>query len=156
MFDILGTRVRGARFLDVYAGTGAVGCEALSREAAHAELIERDRDALNLIADNLRLAAWPGTSTVVPGDARRALRDLTRRRETFDIVFLDPPYDDPGLAEVLVLAARLLSPPGVLILEHRSTREVAIPAASLRVSRSYRYGDTSLTICRPASGPAPS
>ena len=72
LFDILGARVRGARFLDVYAGTGAVGCEALSRGAAHAALIERDRNALRLIADNLRLGPWSGTGAVIA--------EITRRR----------------------------------------------------------------------------
>jgi len=157
LFDILGSRIRGARFLDVYAGTGAVGCEALSRGAAHAALIERDRDALKLIAHNLGLARWSGTGTVIAGDARRSLRDLVRRRAVFDIAFLDPPYDDPDLPGTVVLAARLLSPEGVLVLEHPSGRDLAIPeTATLPITLSYRYGDTALTLCRPAGGPAPS
>jgi len=157
LFDILGARVRGARFLDVYAGTGAVGCEALSRGAAHAALIERDRNALRLIADNLRLGPWSGTGAVIAGDARRSLRELIRRHAVFDIAFLDPPYDDPDLPVSLALAARLLAPDGVLVVEHRSGREVPLEeAATLRLTRSYRYGDSTLTFWRPAGGPAPS
>ncbi len=127
LFDILGSRVQQARFLDVYAGTGAVGCEALSRGAAQAVLLERDRDALKLIGENLRLASWSGTGGIIAGDARRSLRDL---------------------------AARLLSPKGLLVLEHRSIPENAVlETARLDRVRTYRYGDSSLTVCRSAGVP---
>ncbi|OLC56316.1 MAG: 16S rRNA (guanine(966)-N(2))-methyltransferase RsmD [Acidobacteria bacterium 13_1_40CM_4_69_4] len=154
LFDILGSRVQGARFLDAYAGTGAVGCEALSRGAARAVLLERDRGALKLIGENLRLAPWSGSSQIIAGDVRRSLRELARRRALFDIIFLDPPYEAPGLPGALVLAARILSPAGVLVLEHRSPPEMALPdTTGLRLVRTYRYGDTSLSVCRPAGGP---
>jgi len=153
LFDILGSRVQGSRFLDAYAGTGAVGCEALSRGAAQAVLLERDRDALELIGENLRIAPWSGTGEIIAGDARRSLRELTRRQAIFDVIFLDPPYDEPDLSAVLDLAARILAPEGVLVVEHRSTPEIAIPDTTLldRV-RTYRYGDSSLTVCRHAGG----
>ncbi len=154
LFDILGSRVQQARFLDVYAGTGAVGCEALSRGAAQAVLLERDRDALKLIGENLRLASWSGTGGIVAGDARRSLRDLASRRAIFDVIFLDPPYDEPDLSTVLDLAARLLSPKGLLVLEHRSIPENAVlETARLDRVRTYRYGDSSLTVCRSAGVP---
>ena len=117
LFDILGTRVEGARFLDVYAGTGAVGCEALSRGAARVVFVERDR-----------------------------------RRDRFDIIFLDPPYDDATLPDVLLLAARLLPSEGALVVEHRSSRAIDVPKdAGPLAFRSYRYGDTTLTVGRAAT-----
>lgn len=154
LFDILGCRVQGARFLDVYSGTGAVGCEALSRGAAQAILLERERDALKLIGENLRLAPGSGTGRIMAGDACRSLRELARRQAIFDVIFLDPPYDAPDLSAALGLAARILSPEGVLVLEHRSTLEVALPETTLLDrARTYRYGDSSLTVYRPAGGP---
>ena len=82
LFDILGARVSGARFLDVYAGTGAVGCEALSRGAGRVVLLERDRRALALIAENLSVGPWSGAFEIVAGDARRSLERLGRRNDS--------------------------------------------------------------------------
>lgn len=151
LFDILGARVEGARFLDVYAGTGAVGCEALSRGAGRVVFLERDRRALDLIEENLKLGPWSGAGAIVADDARRSLRELGRRRNRFDIIFLDPPYDDTALPEVIGLAARLLTPGGVLVVEHRSSRAIDAPVdAGALALRSYRYGDTTLTVGRAA------
>jgi len=147
--------VDGARFLDVYAGTGAVGCEALSRGAGRAVFLERDRRSLQLIEQNLMLGPWTGAAEVLAGEARGSLQDLDRRGERFDVIFLDPPYDDPEVGEVLALAARLLTPQGALVVEHRSSREIGPPSDGpvLKV-RAYRYGDTTLTVGR-AAGDAP-
>jgi len=147
LFDILGARIEGARFLDAYAGTGAVGCEALSRGASRAVFLEREPAALDLIAENLRLGPWSGAAEVVQGDARAALRTLAAAGRRFDIAYLDPPYDAPDLQEALSLAARLLAPGGMLIVEHRSTSNFEAPAG-LDPFRSYRHGDSALTACR--------
>jgi len=155
LFDILGVRVVKARVLDVYAGTGAVGCEALSRGAGRVVFIERDRRAVDLIALNLKTGPWGGAADVVVGEARRSLMDLDRRGERFDIIFLDPPYDDPVLTDDLILAERLLAPDGALIVEHRSSRPIDLPAENREFAiRSYRYGDTTLTVGR-AAGSSP-
>ena len=148
LFDILGARVHASRFLDVYAGTGAVGCEALSRGAARVVFLERQRGALRLIHANLGLAQWAGAWDVIEGEASASLRDLGRRSARFDVVFLDPPYDEPSLPGALRLAARLLDPAGLLILEHRTTTPLPV-VAGLDAARTYRYGDTSLSVCRP-------
>ena len=152
LFDILGARIRGARFLDVYAGTGAVGCEALSRGAARVVFVERHRRALHLIRANLGLGPWSPAAEIMEGEASGSLSRLARDGARFDIVFLDPPYDDPELPETLRLAARLVEPIGLLVLEHRSA--AAPPGAgALLPHRSYRYGDTSLTVWRPGEEP---
>jgi 16S rRNA (guanine(966)-N(2))-methyltransferase RsmD len=149
LFDILGARVHGSRFLDAYAGTGAVGCEALSRGAARVVFLERQRGALRLIRDNLGLAPWSGTWEVLEADASASLRELARDGTRFDVVFLDPPYDEPSLPGALRLAVRLLDPAGLLVLEHRSSAAAA-EADGLVPGRTYRYGDTSLSVFRPA------
>jgi len=148
LFDILGARVHGSRFLDAYAGTGAVGCEALSRGAARVVFLERQRGALRLIRANLGIAAWSGSWEVIEEEASASLRDLGRLEARFDVVFLDPPYDEPSLPGALRLAGRLLDAGGLLILEHRSGATV-LPAPGLLAGRTYRYGDTSLSVCHP-------
>ena len=151
LFDILGARVRGARFLDAYAGTGAVGCEALSRGAVRVVFLERDRRALALIEENARAGPWSGEVEIVAGDARRSLQRFGRRNERFDIVFLDPPYEESGIADMMVLAARVLATGGALAVEHRSSRVIdPLPEEVALALRSYRYGDTSLTVGRAA------
>ena len=152
LFDILGARVLGARFLDAYAGTGAVGCEALSRGAIRVVFLERERRALDLIGENARAGPWSGEVEIIAGDARRSLRQLARRNERFDIVFLDPPYEESGIPEMMVLAARVRAPGGALVLEHRSSRVIdPLPEEVALALRSYRYGDTTLTVGRAAA-----
>jgi 16S rRNA (guanine966-N2)-methyltransferase len=147
LFDILGARIEGARFLDVYAGTGAVGCEALSRGAGRAVFLERDSVALGLIDENLKLGAWSGAAEIMEGEASSALRRLETAGALFEIVYLDPPYDDPGLVESFARSVRLLAPGGMVIVEHRASSAVELPAGLL-LFRAYRHGDTALTACR--------
>ena len=152
LFDILGARVEGALFLDAFAGTGAVGIEALSRGAQRVVFLERDRRAIRLIGENLDLGAWSGSSHVMEGDVGGSIARLAREGTRFSIVFLDPPYDAADHAELLRGAARILEPDGILVLEHRSsTRIESLPEACVRPLRTYRYGDTSLTTLLPAA-----
>jgi 16S rRNA (guanine(966)-N(2))-methyltransferase RsmD len=147
LFDILAGRIEGARFLDACAGTGAVGIEALSRGARAALFLERDRQALRLIAENLRAGPWPGAAEVVEGDVERSLQLLARRSQTFDVVFLDPPYDHGALPRLVERAAAAVAPGGALVVQHRTAVRVEAPeGAGLRLRRTYRYGDTSLTL----------
>ncbi len=151
LFDILGRRIAGASFLDGFAGTGAVGLEALSRGASRAVFLERDRRALGLIRENLRLGPWERAAEILPGDVERSLVALRRRGERFSVVFLDPPYDHPALPALLAAAGPLLEPDGLLVLEHRAAVEVAPgPGSGLAAGRSYRHGDTRLTTFRAA------
>lgn len=145
IFDILGTRVLEADFLDAYAGTGAVGIEALSRGARRVVFIENDPRAVGAIG--VSLAAWPaGTVEIIAADVERALEGLERNGSRFTVAFLDPPYGDPGLAPAMERAAGLVAPGGILVIEHRRTDRLNAPAA-IRVvgGRTYHHGDTALT-----------
>jgi 16S rRNA (guanine(966)-N(2))-methyltransferase RsmD len=155
LFDILGDRVAEATFLDCYAGTGAVGIEALSRGARRVLFLERDRAALEIIRTNLALESWRELAEVIAGEVEHSLDRLARRDDRCDIIFLDPPYDPPVDPRVLRAAAGLLDPLGVLVVEHRSNQGVEAPEGGLlRPARRYRYGDTALSSFVPAGGAA--
>ena len=157
LFDILAARVEGSLFLDAFAGTGAVGIEALSRGAARAVFVESDRRALRLIAENLALGRWHGRSEVLAGNVGQTLRALAIRTTRFGVIFVDPPYETDLTQPLLAGFAPLLAPAGALVLEHRFGRDIELPPdEDLAPLRTYRYGDTclSLTWCRRAVAPA--
>ncbi len=142
LFNILAPRIQGARVLDVYAGTGAVALEALSRGAAQAVCIESDRRAQALIADNRGRIGEDARCMIVRDDARRALRSPVPGGP-FDIVFLDPPYDLEPLSAVLASAASQRADGGVLILEHASRRPSPLLSGAAP-QRTVRAGDSTL------------
>lgn len=131
LFDVLQGVIGGARILDLYAGSGAVGLEALSRGASRAVFVEKDSRALegNLVA----LGAEPGEFEVVRRDVREAVATLLLRDEEFDLVFADPPY----LAEAAVPArvAELLAPSGILILQTDSDAAPKPPSGLVAAER---------------------
>lgn len=147
LFDVLGGRIHGASFLDVFAGTGAIGLDALSRGAARAVFIESDPRAASAIAGNLALAGVAGSARIVEADAEAALLDLDRAGERFDVVFLDPPYTTGDLDRTLPVAARLMRSGAVMVVEHASRRAFETPdLPGLRRGRRYVHGDSALSV----------
>jgi 16S rRNA (guanine(966)-N(2))-methyltransferase RsmD len=146
LFNILSPRIAGARVLDLYAGTGAVGIEALSRGAAGVTFVERDRRARALIAENLAHCGVVDGYTIVQADALRALESLDRAAP-FDIVFLDPPYSasERDVARVLSAAGDHLAGGGVVVLERPRRRAVPEAAARLVRSRDVVSGSSALS-----------
>ena len=139
LFDILQTRIEGARFVDAYAGTGAVGIEALSRGASHAWLLEKNRAALEAIRENVAALNLEGRTTVVPGPVLQTIA-----RYPADIVFIDPPYDlDREYAAVL--SALAASPPQLLIVQHSVRLEIPELSGDLHRGRVVRQGDNALS-----------
>lgn len=145
LFNIVAARLEGAQVLDGFAGTGAVGIEALSRGAAHVTFVERDRRAAALVAANLALCGVGEGYTIEQGDVAAVLRRSPRGR-AYDLVLLDPPYDaDPDtVTQALEAAAGWMTPGGLLVLERASRREPPVPA-SLRRVRDVASGDSTLT-----------
>ena len=140
-----GPQPDGPAVLDLYAGSGALSFEALSRGAAKAVLVEHGRDAAVAIQKNTRALEATTHVRLLTTKVDRALETL--REESFGIVFLDPPYADvkkEPFAEVLARAAALLAAPGILVLEHASA-DAPPEIPSLTLDRSRRYGDTTLT-----------
>ena len=133
LFDLLGPeRIANARVLDLFAGSGAVGLEAVSRGAAAAVFVDADASAVaNTCA---RIGAAPGEVRVVSGDAGAAVVALARGAERFDLIFADPPYGkDPG--RVMDGAAALLAAGGVLIVQADAGEAVLAPAGLKPLSR---------------------
>ena len=145
LFNILGPRVAGARVLDGYAGTGAIGIEALSRGAAHVTFVERDRRAAALIEANLAACGVREGYTIQHGDVAAVLARLPDDAR-FDVAVLDPPYDAPGVREALGAAADRLADAGVLVLERATRRDPDLPPGLTR-TRDVKSGDSTLTFC---------
>lgn len=128
LFNICQASIRGARFLDLFAGSGAMGLEALSRGAAEAVLIERDREAARCIRENIALLQLK-TATLLHMELQAALKFLTKKRALFDLIYIDPPYGEPHLLiEVLrqVERAEILAPESLLFIETSSQEEELI------------------------------
>lgn len=153
LFNVLAPDVPGARVLDVYAGTGAVGLEALSRGARDVTFVEADRRAVALIRENLARCAVSEGCAIVARDAAEALRRGPVDR--FDIVFLDPPYATPSRDTVVDLAAAHVTEAGVLVLEHAHRQAPPPVAGRLVLTRTLRQGDSALTFYRAARSAAP-
>ena len=144
LFNVVAARVPGACVLDVFAGTGAIGLESLSRGAASATFIESDRRAAGLIGDNAQLCGAQDRCVIIRDTAERAL--LRHVPGTpFDLIVLDPPYDFDRLGAVLIAAGRHVAPGGVLILEHAIRRPLP-PVEGLAAVRTIRSGDSALTM----------
>lgn len=150
MFSALGDEVVGARTLDMFAGTGAFGFEALSRGAAFAVLVEHDRQIAQLLSSTARALGAEDQVLVLTMAVSKAIPHLNGRGDTFGIVFLDPPYGTDSLGSIMINRAfpELFEPEGVLIIE-RSFRDAEPEAPEMfRKKSTKRYGDTVVEIFR--------
>ena len=152
LFNILAPRLPGARVLDAYAGTGAIGIEAFSRGAAAVTFIERERRAQALIAENLAHCGVENGYAIIRASVGRALADLTRAGALFDVVLLDPPYDLRVDEDALAIAD-VVAPGGVVVVEHAKRRPPPEPFGRLMRSREAVSGDSALTFYKlPSNG----
>jgi 16S rRNA (guanine966-N2)-methyltransferase len=146
LFNILGKKVEGALFLDLFAGIGGIGIEALSRGAKRVVFVDESRDSLRIVKHNIEQIDFGNRAEVV---AQKAESFLRKTSEQFDIVFLDPPYSlalEPllnGLAE-----SGILKPDSVVIAEHFKKQPVPEQAGKLLLYREAQYGDTVLAFYR--------
>jgi 16S rRNA (guanine966-N2)-methyltransferase len=141
LFNILAPRIRGARVLDGYAGTGALGIEALSRGAAQVTFVERDRRAQALVAENLARCGVANGYVIIRASIERALEHT--HADSFDIMLLDPPYDEDAGA-IVAAAGERLAADGVVVLEHARRRPSLETAGRLARTRAVSSGDSVL------------
>ena len=153
LFSILGDTVRGSRVLDLFAGTGALGLEALSRGAETVIFVERYTAARDIIKANIAALGLEEECEVVAGDYRTALRRLGERGESFNLIMADPPYRtaaDRGETSVENLLSQIdqsatLREDGLVVIEHLHGTRPDIPDSSWHEVQSKRYGRTGLS-----------
>jgi 16S rRNA (guanine966-N2)-methyltransferase len=146
VFDICKEQLEGAHFLDLFAGTGAMGLEALSRGASHATFIDHDKEALRCLQENIALLALETRATLLKGEALTLLKRLKGR---FEIIYVDPPYGKISLKELLRFfdASPLLADAGILFIEDAFPSEENLETLLLKTlthKDSRRFGSSNL------------
>ena len=151
LFNILQMRVRNSRVLDLFAGTGALSFEALSRGADHAVLVDIDRNAFQVERRNAEILGFTHRTEILMCDWRKAVRYLKSKGSKFDLIFLDPPYAMTDMSEVFMEIRELLNTGGMVVLEHESG--VAIDSGGLLHKTDERkWGFCSVSFYRSHEG----
>lgn len=150
MFSALQFEIEGRRVLDLFAGTGQLGIECLSRGAASAVFVDQRKDAVQAIRTNLKETRLVDGATVVQGDSIEYLKSCGQG--SFDLVFLDPPYASGLRQEALRILCEkdILAPDGIIVAESPTDQKVPPLSEPYRIWRSYRYGRIALTVYRRA------
>lgn len=149
VFNILQFEIEGRRFLDLFAGSGQMGLEALSRGAALAVFVDSSRDAARLIEKNIAGAGFEDRARVAAADFEGFLK---ARGELFDVAFIDPPYHEGLMERALELTAGRMAPGGVILCEHGSREALPETCGGFKKRKVYRYGKTSITAYRAGEG----
>jgi len=146
LFNILQNKVADAYFLDLFAGTGAVGIEALSRGATLSIFVELDRKTVRVIRENLEHCEVSDRAEVYALNVLRALKILKKKGAKFDIMFLGAPYDSPNLEKALeqLSDGSLLREKGLVIAEHRKQHQIEDSYGILQKFKEAKYGETVL------------
>lgn len=150
IFNILGQWLDGARVLDLFAGTGALALEALSRGAVEAVLVDSDREAVALCRENAQALGFAAQCRLLAMPVRRGLELLAKEEARFDLIFADPPYAAEEGTELVVLegAQRVLAPGGTVVLEHDKHRAVPEAAGALKRADERAFGATRVSFFR--------
>ncbi|PPA72159.1 16S rRNA (guanine(966)-N(2))-methyltransferase RsmD [Jeotgalibacillus proteolyticus] len=148
IFNMIGPYFDGGRGLDLFAGSGSLGLEAMSRGLEHVIFVDRDRQAIGTIKDNIERCGYSDYSEVFRNDAERALKAITKRGLEFTTIFLDPPYKKQKLIELIekIDQDKLLAAGGVIMCEHSSDTRLPEKAGSFSCLKSEAYGGTLITI----------
>ncbi len=145
LFNILQFQLEGRRFLDLFAGSGQIGLEALSRGAAFAVFVDSSKESIRVVEKNLQSTGFESQAKVVMADYASYLRGC---RERFDIAFLDPPYHAGLLEKALPEVAERMNPGGVILCEHPKDENLPETAGMFVRQKCYRYGKIMLTAYR--------
>jgi 16S rRNA (guanine966-N2)-methyltransferase len=151
LFNVLAPRIAGAHVMDGYAGTGAVGIEAISRGASHVTFVEQDARAAALIASNVQKCGISDGYAIIQSSVLQAIRRLASPGNTaFDVILLDPPYAS-DFHDALPHVGDIVKPDGIVILEHATKTQTPAAAGRLIRVRELKSGDSALTFysCQP-------
>jgi 16S rRNA (guanine966-N2)-methyltransferase len=148
VFNILALRVRDARVLDLFAGTGAFGIEALSRGAAFAAFVDIHRDAIEILQTNIKNLGLDNRSKIIRSDPTRSLDFLAALQRTFNLVFMDPPYNQGMIRPALARLHRsqTLAQDAWVVVEHSLQEAVAVDQMPFRITDQRKYGKTLVSI----------
>ena len=162
IFNILGKEVDGKRVLDLFAGTGNLGIEALSRGATRTVFVEKEKLAIDLIKKNLSHCGFDDRSQVVTGEVERVIRHLHRKGEVFDLIFIDPPYRRGLVQKTLgILQTQpLYHGDSILVIEHDRRETLSESTEGWTLARKRQFGDTMVSFIAPSGqrcfkGPEP-
>ncbi|MBR3972080.1 MAG: 16S rRNA (guanine(966)-N(2))-methyltransferase RsmD [Ruminococcus sp.] len=145
VFSIIQFEVEGRRFLDLFAGSGQMGIEALSRGAKSATFLDLRKDAISVVRKNLEALNLAEDADVRCTDSLGFLRSTS---EKFDVVFVDPPYNKGLAQKALELLPSVMNPSGVIVIETADTEELSEVSGDFSLDRTYRYGKIKITTYR--------
>ena len=150
IFNIIGALISDSQFVDLYAGTGAVGIEALSRGASTVFFVESDRKRTEQIEKMLKDCGYLSRADIIRGEASAFIAKAVKEGLKFDIVFLDPPYHTGELEYILpqLSGGEMLNDKGIIIAEHLSKKKLPDEIGNFVQKKAYKYGDTMLTLYR--------
>lgn len=154
IFNVLGQTCDGLRVLDLYAGTGALALEALSRGAAEAVLVDSGREAVGLCRENVKALGFEGRARVIAAPVTHALRQLATEGASFELVFSDPPYAARAGVEVLGALVPLIAAEGVAVIEHEADEVLPEQVGRWQRLDERAFGATVVSIFR-LTAPAP-
>jgi 16S rRNA (guanine966-N2)-methyltransferase len=148
IFSMIGPYFEGGLVLDLFAGTGGLGIEALSRGMDKGIFIDIEKKSVDTVQHNLAAAGFSDKAEIYRNDAGRALKLLAKRGLQFDLVFLDPPYKNKAIAELITSLEELvlLEPNAWIIVEHDAEDDLADKIGSLQLKKRAEYGETAITI----------
>lgn len=150
VFNVIAEKVPGSDVLDIFAGSGAYGLEALSRGAKSATFVENNKQAIRVLKENIRSlgAEAEKASRIIAEDALKAIEKLSASGKTFDIVFSDPPYNKELARKSLIMINRydILKPLGFAVIEHHAQEGLPETAGGLSLLKQKTYGDIYISI----------
>jgi len=147
VFSMIAQEVPGAKVLDLFAGTGAMGLEALSRGALFCVFVDKSAEAVSLIGENVRLCAAQDRSRIIQGPVASAIRRLGSENELFDLIFMDPPYGKGYIEKTLEIVGAVARNDALVIAEqHVKDKRPLAPVSVWQRDRERRYGDTLISV----------
>ena len=146
LFNMIQTRIRGSKVLDLFAGSGALGLEAVSRGADLAVLADHSRTAYRIQKENIARLHFEENVRVILADWHEATRQMEQGQLSFDLVFLDPPYEMPDQEKILSTLIPILSPEAWIVLEHQAKKTVLSPDERFQVVKERNWGYCGITI----------
>ncbi len=147
LFSIIAPYIEDCVFLDLFSGTGNIALEALSRGAKRAVMIEADQEALKIIIENINDLGYENKCRAYKNDASRAVEILGRKEEKFDIIFMDPPYNENHCVKVVkaIAKSKILAEGGLIICEHHLFEDMPDEIAGFKKADSRKYGKKIMT-----------